>query len=34
MNGSKSTKQRIDLLNNVDKIIFNSEWSKKQYLKD
>ena len=32
MNGSKSTKQRIDLLNNVDKIIFNSEWSKKRFL--
>ena len=31
MNGSKSTKQRIDLLNNVDKIIFNSEWSKKRF---
>ena len=31
MNGSKSTKQRIDLLNNVDKIIFNSEWSKRRF---
>ena len=31
MNGSKSVKQRIDLLNNVDKIIFNSEWSKKRF---
>ena len=31
MNGSKSIKQRIDLLNNVDKIIFNSEWSKKRF---
>ena len=31
MNGSKSAKQRIDLLNNVDKIIFNSEWSKKRF---
>jgi len=31
MNGSKTAKQRIDLLNNVDKIIFNSEWSKKRF---
>jgi len=31
MNGSKNVKQRIDLLNNVDKIIFNSEWSKKRF---
>tara|TARA_B110000977_G_scaffold80676_1_gene107985 strand:- start:1645 stop:3771 length:2127 start_codon:yes stop_codon:yes gene_type:complete len=31
MNGSKNAKQRIDLLNNVDKIIFNSEWSKKRF---
>ena len=31
MNGSKTVKQRIDLLNNVHKIIFNSEWSKKRF---
>jgi len=31
MNGSKTTKQRIDLLNNVHRIIFNSEWSKKRF---
>ena len=31
MNGSKDIKQRIDLLNNVHKIIFNSEWSKKRF---
>ena len=31
MNGSKNIKQRIDLLNDVHKIIFNSEWSKKRF---
>ena len=31
MNGSKTIKQRIDLLNHVDKIVFNSEWSKKRF---
>ena len=31
MNGSKKINQRIDLLNNVNKIIFNSEWSKKRF---
>ena len=31
MNGSKSAKERINLLNNVDKIIFNSEWSRKRF---
>jgi len=31
MNGSKTINQRIDLLNNVHKIIFNSEWSKKRF---
>ena len=31
MNGSKKINQRIDLLNNVHKIIFNSEWSKKRF---
>ena len=34
MNGSKSTYERLDLLSNCSKIIFNSEWSKKQFLKD
>ena len=31
MNGSKKKNERIDLLNNVDKIIFNSNWSKKRF---
>ena len=31
MNGSKKIKERIYLLNNVDKIIFNSKWSKKRF---
>ena len=34
MIGSKSISERINLLNVCSKIIFNSEWSKKQYLKD
>jgi glycosyltransferase involved in cell wall biosynthesis len=34
MIGSKTVKERITLLNVCSKIIFNSEWSKKQYLKD
>ncbi len=34
MIGSKSVGERINLLNVCSKIIFNSEWSKKQYLKD
>ena len=34
MVGSKSTKERIQLLNICSKIIFNSEWSKKQFLKN
>ena len=34
MNGSKTVRQRIDLLNNVQKIIFNSEWSKKRFFID
>lgn len=34
MIGSKSIDERIKLLNVCSKIIFNSEWSKKQYLKD
>ena len=31
MNGSKSVKERINLLLNVDKILFNSEWSRKRF---
>ena len=31
MSGSKLIKERIDLLNNVDKIIFNSEWCRKRF---
>ena len=31
MNGSKDIKERIFLLNNIDKIIFNSEWSKDRF---
>ena len=34
MNGSKTVQERINLLNICSKIIFNSEWSKKQYLKN
>ena len=34
MIGSKTVQERIDLLNTCSKIIFNSEWSKKQFLKD
>ena len=34
MNGSKKLSERIALLNICSKIIFNSEWSKKQFLKD
>ena len=34
MNGSKLLKERIDLLNNVDRIIFNSEWSRKRFFID
>jgi glycosyltransferase involved in cell wall biosynthesis len=34
MNGSKKPIERIFLLNNVDKIIFNSNWSKKRFFID
>tara|TARA_B100000780_G_scaffold35408_1_gene22070 strand:+ start:2143 stop:4266 length:2124 start_codon:yes stop_codon:yes gene_type:complete len=34
MNGSKKFNERINLLNNVDKIIFNSNWSKKRFFLD
>ncbi len=33
MDGSRTNNERIFLLNNCEKIIFNSEWSKKQFLK-
>ncbi len=32
MNGSKSVKDRMNLFNKTEKIIFNSEWSKKRFL--
>ena len=32
MSGSKTINERISLLNKCEKIIFNSEWSKKQFL--
>ena len=31
MNGSKSVEDRIFLLNNIDKILFNSNWSQKRF---
>ena len=31
MNGSKNVKDRIFLLNNIDKILFNSEWSQERF---
>ena len=31
MNGSKSTSDRIYLLNKIDKILFNSEWSQERF---
>ena len=34
MNGSKSKNERMNLFNKTEKIIFNSEWSKKRFLKD
>ena len=34
MNGSKTKVERIYLLNNIDKIIFNSNWSKKRFFMD
>ena len=33
MNGSKSVNERNELINRLDKIIFNSDWSKKRFLK-
>ena len=34
MNGSKTKNERLFLLNNIDKIIFNSNWSKKRFFID
>ena len=34
MNGSKSVKDRLFLLNNIDKILFNSNWSQKRFFVD
>ena len=34
MNGSKNVNDRLFLLKNLDKIIFNSEWSKSRFIKD
>ena len=34
MNGSKSVKDRINLLQNVDKIIFNSEWCRQRFFEN
>ena len=31
MSGSKTIKERLDLINTVDRIIFNSEWSKARF---
>ena len=34
MNGSKSIKQRLDIISNVEKIIFVSEWTQKRFFID
>ena len=34
MQGSTNPKERTELLNNTDKIIFNSNWSKSRFLID
>ena len=31
MSGSKSKNDRLSLLNNIDKIIFNSKWSQNRF---
>ena len=31
MNGSKSIKQRLDIISKVEKIIFVSEWTQKRF---
>ena len=34
MNGSKTVKQRLDIILNVEKIIFVSEWTRKRFFQD
>ena len=34
MNGSKNVEDRLFLLNNIDKILFNSKWSQKRFFID
>ena len=34
MNGSKNIKDRLNILNNTDQIIFNSKWSRDRFLTD
>ena len=34
MKGSKTVSERINLLNNVDKIIFVSKWTQNRFFKD
>jgi len=34
MNGSKTVKQRLDIISNVEKIIFVSEWTQKRFFID
>ena len=34
MNGSKTVKQRLDIISNVEKIIFVSEWTQKRFFVD
>ena len=34
MNGSKSKKDRLFLLNKIDKILFNSKWSQDRFFVD
>ena len=34
MNGSKNIKDRLNILNNTDQIIFNSKWSRNRFLTD
>ena len=34
MDGSRTSKERVSLLDTCKKIVFNSEWSKKQFLKN
>ena len=34
MNGSKSVKERLYLIKNLDKILFNSEWCKERFIEN